>query len=72
MASSNKTYTSTCSYCGVGCGVKIHKSVSGSLQIEGDESHPANNGMLCSKGMNLHYAAMDQSDRLLYPEMRGN
>jgi ferredoxin-nitrate reductase len=26
--------------------------------------------MLCSKGMNLHYTAMDKSDRLLYPEMR--
>lgn len=72
MATSDKTYTSTCSYCGVGCGVKVHKSLNGILQIEGDESHPANKGMLCSKGMNLHYAAMDQSDRLLYPEMRGN
>ncbi len=72
MSQSTKTYTSTCSYCGVGCGVKIHKAVNGSLQIEGDKSHPANHGMLCSKGMNLHYAAMDQTDRLLYPEMRGN
>ena len=26
--------------------------------------------MLCSKGMNLHYTVMDQSDRLLYPQMR--
>lgn len=72
MSQSTKTYTSTCSYCGVGCGVKIHKAINGSLQIEGDESHPANHGMLCSKGMNLHHAAMDQTDRLLYPEMRGN
>jgi ferredoxin-nitrate reductase len=72
MSQSTKTYTSTCSYCGVGCGVKIHKAVNGSLQIEGDKSYPANQGMLCSKGMNLHYAAMDQTDRLLYPEMRGN
>ncbi|GAB3945185.1 hypothetical protein GCM10028805_13860 [Spirosoma harenae] len=28
--------------------------------------------MLCSKGMNLHYTVMDQSDRLLYPQMRFN
>jgi ferredoxin-nitrate reductase len=28
--------------------------------------------MLCSKGMNLHYTVMDQSDRLLYPQMRLN
>jgi ferredoxin-nitrate reductase len=26
--------------------------------------------MLCSKGMNLHYAMQDRSDRLLHPEMR--
>ena len=26
--------------------------------------------MLCSKGMNLHYTVMDQSDRLLAPKMR--
>lgn len=28
--------------------------------------------MLCSKGLNLHYTVMDQSDRLLYPQMRYN
>lgn len=38
--------------------------------VEGDASHPVNKGMLCSKGMNLHYTVNDQSDRLLYPEMR--
>ena len=38
--------------------------------MEGDPEHPVNRGMLCSKGMNLHYVVADQSDRLLYPEMR--
>lgn len=38
--------------------------------MEGDKDHPVNRGMLCSKGMNLHYTVMDTSDRLLYPEMR--
>ena len=28
--------------------------------------------MLCAKGLNLHYTIMDQSDRLLYPQMRYN
>lgn len=28
--------------------------------------------MLCSKGINLHYTAMDHSDRLLYPMLRDN
>lgn len=42
------------------------------MTVEGDKQHPSNKGMLCSKGMNLHYTVMDQSDRLLYPQMRLN
>lgn len=65
-------YKSTCSYCGVGCGVLIEKEKNGKLHLKGDPDHPANQGKLCSKGMNLHYAVMDQSDRLMYPRMRWN
>ncbi|GEO10939.1 hypothetical protein SAE01_34350 [Segetibacter aerophilus] len=50
----------------------MHKDRNGKLHVEGDKDHPVNKGMLCSKGMNLHYTVMDQSDRLLYPEMRYN
>ncbi|MGN6179357.1 MAG: molybdopterin-dependent oxidoreductase, partial [Mucilaginibacter sp.] len=64
------TYTSTCCYCGVGCGVVIKKEKNGSISLEGDKNYPVNKGMLCSKGMNLHYTANDKSDRLLYPQMR--
>ncbi|MCW9709158.1 nitrate reductase [Fodinibius salsisoli] len=63
-------FKSTCSYCGVGCGVIVEKNAKGQIKVTGDESHPSNKGMLCSKGMNLHYTVADQSDRLLYPEMR--
>jgi ferredoxin-nitrate reductase len=62
----------TCCYCGVGCGIIASKDKLGRLQIEGDKTHPVNKGMLCSKGMNLHYTVNDRSDRLLYPEMRYN
>ncbi|WP_153799197.1 nitrate reductase [Foetidibacter luteolus] len=65
-------YRTTCCYCGVGCGVVVHKDRDGKLSVEGDKDHPVNRGMLCSKGMNLHYTVMDKSDRLLYPEMRYN
>ena len=44
----------------------------GRITVEGDKDHPVNKGMLCSKGMNLHYTVNDKSDRLLYPEMRFN
>lgn len=64
------TYKSTCSYCGVGCGVIVKQDLRGRLTVEGDPEHPANRGLLCSKGMNLHYVAQDTSDRLQYPEMR--
>ena len=62
----------TCCYCGVGCGIVVSKERNGRLLVEGDNEHPVNKGMLCSKGMNLHYTVMDKSDRLLYPEMRYN
>ena len=65
-------YKSTCCYCGVGCGIVVNKDSQGRITVEGDKDHPVNKGMLCSKGMNLHYAMQDHSDRLLYPEMRGS
>src|SRR5688500_12096997 len=67
MESSFKT---TCSYCGVGCGIIVKKDKKNRLVVEADANHPVNKGMLCSKGMNLHYAVQDTTDRLLFPEMR--
>ena len=65
-----KTIKSTCSYCGVGCGLIIKKDAKNKVMVEGDPDHPVNRGMLCSKGRNLHYVVNDISDRLLYPQMR--
>jgi ferredoxin-nitrate reductase len=65
-----ESFKTTCSYCGVGCGMVVKKDRKGKITVEGDKEHPVNKGMLCSKGMNLHYAMQDTSDRLLYPEMR--
>lgn len=67
---SHQITKSTCCYCGVGCGIIIAKDVNGNIEVEGDESHPVNKGMLCSKGMNLHHTVNNKKDRLLYPEMR--
>ena len=72
MVQTNKEYKSTCCYCGVGCGVVVTDQGNGKLSLRGDESHPSNKGMLCSKGMNLHYTVMDKTDRLLHPQMRYN
>lgn len=65
-----KKIKSTCSYCGVGCGILAGVNAQNKVQVEGDPDHPVNAGMLCSKGMNLHYVVNDTSDRILYPEMR--
>jgi ferredoxin-nitrate reductase len=62
----------TCSYCGVGCGIIVTNDAKNGVMVEGDKDHPVNKGMLCSKGMNLHYVVNDRSDRILYPEMRGS
>lgn len=66
----NNSYKSTCSYCGVGCEVVVTKDRNNSISVEGNKESPVNKGMLCSKGMNLHYVVSDKSDRIHYPEMR--
>ncbi|MRX78675.1 molybdopterin-dependent oxidoreductase [Pedobacter petrophilus] len=68
----SKSNTTTCCYCGVGCGIVVNKDAQNNITVAGDENHPVNRGLLCSKGMNLHYTVNDKSDRLLYPQMRYN
>ncbi|HEX2536151.1 MAG TPA: molybdopterin-dependent oxidoreductase [Chitinophagaceae bacterium] len=68
--SKTQGFKSTCCYCGVGCGLLVHKDRRGMVRVEGDPDHPVNRGMLCSKGMNLHHTVNDASDRLLHPQVR--
>ncbi len=62
----------TCSYCGVGCGMLVWKDDKGEIKVEGDKLHPVNKGMLCSKGRNLNYVADDISDRIFYPSIKND
>lgn len=55
----------TCPYCGVGCGVQVTQRGS-SVEITGDEKHPANFGKLCSKGYALG-ETLGYDNRLLGP-----
>jgi ferredoxin-nitrate reductase len=50
----------------------VTKDAQNNIAVEGDKRHPVNKGMLCSKGINLHYTVNDKSDRLLFPQMRYN
>ncbi|MCO4294111.1 molybdopterin-dependent oxidoreductase [Solitalea sp. MAHUQ-68] len=73
MSAKKKTaFETTCCYCGTGCGILAHTDQKGKVGVEGNPEHPVNKGMLCSKGMNLHYTVNDCSDRLLFPQMRFN
>lgn len=66
------TVSTTCAYCGVGCGVKatVTDMAARTVSIAGDESHPASFGRLCVKGSSLG-ETVNMEGRLLYPEIRG-
>ena len=59
----------TCPYCGVGCGVVARERADGTCEIAGDPHHPANSGMLCSKGSALA-ETLGSAGRLLHPLLR--
>lgn len=63
------TISTTCPYCGVGCGVTVSVAADG-IQLSGDQQHPANFGRLCSKGAALA-ETLDNEGRLLYPIVDG-
>jgi assimilatory nitrate reductase catalytic subunit len=60
----------TCCYCGVGCGVVVSAAGSNVVAVQGDKTHPANFGRLCTKGAALDLSA-GAGGRLLYPEVNG-
>jgi assimilatory nitrate reductase catalytic subunit len=60
----------TCPYCGVGCGTIAKPDGKGGAIIEGDKSHPASLGKLCSKGSSLG-ETLGLETRLLYPQVNG-
>ncbi len=62
--------STTCPYCGVGCGVVAMLQVGGSLEVRGDENHPSNFGRLCSKGSALGQT-VGLEGRLLQPQING-
>lgn len=60
----------TCTYCGVGCGILASVDPNGTVSVKGDPEHPANFGRLCSKGANLA-ETLNADNRLMYPEIKG-
>src|SRR3569623_306548 len=59
----------TCTYCGVVCGVLATPDGNGGASIAGDPDHPANFCRLCSKGSALG-ETLGTHERLLHPMVR--
>ncbi len=70
MSEGSVTTRTTCPYCGVGCGVLATRAPDGAVSVKGDPDHPANFGLLCSKGTALA-DTLSLDDRLLFPEIGG-
>ncbi|MFT4564033.1 MAG: assimilatory nitrate reductase catalytic subunit, partial [Gammaproteobacteria bacterium] len=47
------TTSTTCPYCGVGCGLLVTRDRCGQVTTKGDPEHPSNFGRICSKGAAL-------------------
>jgi assimilatory nitrate reductase catalytic subunit len=63
--------STTCPYCGVGCGVDVQISADKALtDLKGSSDHPANFGRLCVKGSKL-LETNSLSGRLLSPMVGG-
>jgi len=63
--------STTCPYCGVGCGVEVQISADKKLtDLKGSSDHPANFGRLCVKGNKL-LETNSASGRLLSPMIAG-
>ena len=62
--------STTCPYCGVGCGVSAERRGASLIATDGDKSHPANSGRLCVKGVALK-DTVSLEGRLLEPKVGG-
>ena len=66
-----RTVASVCCYCGTGCGVSLTVKDGQLAAVDGDASHPANFGRLCSKGRTLGLTVRRDEARVLSAKLRG-
>ncbi len=65
-----KTVTSTCPYCGVGCGIKLSVNTQGRIvSVDDDPENKSSVGMLCVKGR-FGYTFVQHPDRITTPLVR--
>jgi len=56
--------TTTCPYCGCGCGFLVSSDNGKVINIEGDPDHPVNQGAACAKGGSMRQLAADNPYRM--------
>ena len=61
----------TCTFCGVGCGLYLETQGNQVVGVYPSVSHPANQGRICIRGWHVHEVASSQ-DRLTAPLLRKN
>ena len=66
-----KWYASTCMECPAGCGVLAKNREGRIIKLEGNPSHPVNQGKLCIRGQAGLQSVYDP-DRLMMPQLKTN
>jgi len=61
----------TCTFCGVGCGLYLETAGDRIIGVYPSVSHPTNAGRICVRGWHVHEIA-NSSDRLIQPLIREN
>ena len=61
----------TCTFCGVGCGIYVETAANRVVGVYPSMSHPANEGRICLRGWHVHEVA-SSSDRLKSPLLKKN
>ncbi len=62
---------STCTFCGVGCGLYLETAGNQVAGVYPSFSHPANRGKICARGWHVHEVA-SSPDRLKSPLLKRN
>jgi predicted molibdopterin-dependent oxidoreductase YjgC len=61
----------TCTFCGVGCGIYVETAGSQVVGAYPSMSHPTNEGRICLRGWHVHEVA-SSPDRLRSPLLKKN